>query len=65
MKYNRRDFIKTGGMVMLGSLAVPSFLEGCAGSTADKAAGKPRLFKHRFRNGRTRPVRRPDRLCLR
>lgn len=30
MKYNRRDFIKTGGMVMLGSLAVPSFLEGCA-----------------------------------
>lgn len=114
MKYNRRDFIKTGGMVMLGSLAVPSFLEGCAGSTADKAAGisfalnhfglsesdmkkvlnaalekggdYADLFfehsyrnniglqdgavnrassKHRFRNGRTRLVRRPDRLCLR
>lgn len=38
MKFNRRDFIKTGGMVMLGSLAVPSFLQGCAGPV-DKAAG--------------------------
>ena len=46
MKYNRRDFIKTGGMVMLGSLAVPSFLEGCAGSTADKAAGISFALNH-------------------
>ncbi|WP_085535740.1 TldD/PmbA family protein [Massilibacteroides vaginae] len=39
MKFNRRDFIKTGGMVMIGSLAAPSFLGGCTGSAADKAAG--------------------------
>ena len=39
MKYNRRDFIKTGGMVILGSLAAPSFLSSCTGSAADKAAG--------------------------
>ena len=46
MKYNRRDFIKTGGMVMLGSIAVPSFLEGCAGSTEDKAAGISFALNH-------------------
>ncbi len=39
MKYNRRDFIKTGGMVMLGSLAAPSFLGGIANAANDKAAG--------------------------
>ena len=31
---------------MLGSLAVPSFLEGCAGSTADKAAGISFALNH-------------------
>jgi len=31
MKYNRREFIKTGGMVMLGSLAAPSFIGASAG----------------------------------
>ena len=35
MKINRRDFIKTGGMVMLGSLAVPSFLGSCTGNKVD------------------------------
>lgn len=40
MNINRREFIKTGGMVMLGSLAAPSFLSSCTGNTAaDKAAG--------------------------
>ena len=37
MKINRRDFIKTGGMVMLGSLAAPSFLGSCTGNGADQA----------------------------
>ena len=46
MKYNRRDFIKTGGMVMLGSIAVPSFLGGCAGSPEDKAAGISFALNH-------------------
>lgn len=36
MKINRRDFIKTGGMVMLGSLAVPSFLGSCTGNKVDR-----------------------------
>ncbi|GHV47439.1 peptidase U62 [Bacteroidia bacterium] len=40
MNYNRREFIKTGGMVMLGSLAAPSFLGGCDNNAATgKAAG--------------------------
>lgn len=39
MKFNRRDFIKTGGMVMIGSLAAPSFLGSCTGGAGDKAAG--------------------------
>ena len=46
MKYNRRDFIKTGGMVMLSSIAVPSFLGGCAGSPEDKAAGISFALNH-------------------
>lgn len=39
MKINRRDFIKTGGMVMLGSLAAPSFLGSCTGNGTDQATG--------------------------
>lgn len=39
MNINRRDFIKTGGMVMLGTLAAPSLLGSCTGSEGDKAAG--------------------------
>lgn len=39
MKFNRREFIKTGGMVMIGSLAAPSFLGSCTGATAEKLAG--------------------------
>jgi TldD protein len=39
VKINRRDFIKTGGMVMLGSLAAPSFLGSCTGNGADQATG--------------------------
>ncbi|MDD2436065.1 MAG: TldD/PmbA family protein [Massilibacteroides sp.] len=39
MKFNRRDFIKTGSMVMIGSLAAPSFLGSCAGGPTDKAVG--------------------------
>lgn len=39
MKINRRDFIKTGGMVMLGTLAAPSFLGSCGGGEKEKAAG--------------------------
>ncbi|MDR2233442.1 MAG: TldD/PmbA family protein, partial [Tannerella sp.] len=29
MRYNRREFIKAGGMAMIGSLAAPSLLSGC------------------------------------
>ncbi|MDR1980007.1 MAG: TldD/PmbA family protein [Tannerellaceae bacterium] len=46
MKYNRREFIKTGGMAMIGSLAAPSFLGGCAGGTTDKAAGISFAMNH-------------------
>ncbi|MDR2497265.1 MAG: TldD/PmbA family protein [Tannerellaceae bacterium] len=38
MNYNRREFIKTGGMVMLGSLAAPSFLGGCDRNAAAGSA---------------------------
>ncbi len=46
MKYNRRDFIKTGGAVMIGSLAAPSFLGGCAGGSTKKAAGISFALNH-------------------
>jgi TldD protein len=46
MKYNRRDFIKTGGMVMLGSLTAPSFLGGFAHAANDKAAGISFAMNH-------------------
>ena len=39
MNINRRDFIKSGGMLVLGSLIAPSFLESCASPEAKKAAG--------------------------
>ena len=39
MNINRRDFIKSGGMLVLGSLIAPSFLESCASPEARKAAG--------------------------
>lgn len=39
MSFNRREFIKTGGIVMLGSLATPSILGEVAESYAGKAAG--------------------------
>ena len=38
MNYNRRDFIKTGGMVMLGSLDAPTVLGGCNRGDATTAA---------------------------
>jgi TldD protein len=46
MKYNRRDFIKTGGMVMLGSLTAPSFLGGFAHAANDKTAGISFAMNH-------------------
>ena len=43
----RREFIKTGGMVMLGSLAAPSFLGGTTpNATNDKAAGISFAMNH-------------------
>ena len=36
MKYDRREFLKTGSLVVLGSLIAPSLLEGCtSGSLSD------------------------------
>lgn len=47
MNLNRREFIKTGGMVMLGTLAAPSFLGSCTGnSSADKATGISFALNH-------------------
>lgn len=48
MNFNRRDFIKTGGMVMLSSLAAPSLLGGCTtgNSSMDKAAGISFALNH-------------------
>ncbi|MDR3140168.1 MAG: TldD/PmbA family protein [Tannerellaceae bacterium] len=42
----RRDFIKTGSMAMLGSLAAPSFLGGIANAANDKAAGVAFALNH-------------------
>ena len=39
MNINRRDFIKSGGMLVLGSLVAPSFLASCTSPEATKAAG--------------------------
>nr|WP_321521169.1 TldD/PmbA family protein [uncultured Macellibacteroides sp.] len=39
MSFNRREFIKTGGIVMLGSLAAPSLLGEVTAQVADKATG--------------------------
>jgi len=36
MKYDRREFLKTGSLVVLGSLAAPSFLGGCTSGTPGK-----------------------------
>lgn len=39
MNINRRDFIKSGGMLVLGSLVAPSFLASCTSPEAAKAEG--------------------------
>ncbi|MDR0538764.1 MAG: TldD/PmbA family protein [Tannerellaceae bacterium] len=46
MTYNRREFIKTGGMVMLGSLTVPSIIEAHAAEPAGKDAGITFAMNH-------------------
>ncbi|GHU56997.1 peptidase U62 [Bacteroidia bacterium] len=46
MKYNRRDFIKTGGAVMLGSIAAPSFLGEQAYAANDKATAISFALNH-------------------
>ncbi len=47
MKYNRREFIKTGGMVMLGSLAAPSLLGSTLSNGAiDQAVSIPFALEH-------------------
>lgn len=47
MKLNRRDFIKTGGAVMIGTLAAPSYVLGSSASiAADKAAGISFALNH-------------------
>lgn len=46
MGFNRREFIKTGGMVMLGSLATPSLLGSHSERTADKASGTSLALTH-------------------
>jgi TldD protein len=46
MKYNRRDFIRTGGMVMLSSLTAPSLLGGVRYAANDKAAGISFAMNH-------------------
>lgn len=46
MKYNRRDFIKTGGMVMLSSMAAPSFLGASSTGGSRHAAGVSFALNH-------------------
>ena len=46
MEFNRRDFIKTGGMVMLGSLAAPSILGSCSEGTTTKSSGISSALNH-------------------
>ncbi|MCL1821379.1 MAG: metallopeptidase TldD-related protein [Prolixibacteraceae bacterium] len=47
MNFNRRDFIKTGGVAMMGAFALPSFLAGCAGGGAiDKTVGVSFALNH-------------------
>lgn len=45
MNLNRRDFLKTGSMVMVGSLAAPALLQGCIGGT-DKSVGITVALNH-------------------
>lgn len=46
MSLNRRNFIKTGGIVMLGTLAAPSLLQGCTGGAIKKADAISAAFTH-------------------
>ena len=47
MNLNRRDFIKTGSMVMLGTMVAPSFLGSCtANGEADTKAGVAFAMNH-------------------
>jgi TldD protein len=45
MSFNRRDFIKTGGVVMLNTLAVPSLLQSC-NKGVSKADGISAALNH-------------------
>ncbi|MDR1645046.1 MAG: TldD/PmbA family protein [Tannerellaceae bacterium] len=46
MNYNRRNFIKTGSMVMLGSLTAPSFFGELAHAANNRAAGISFAMNH-------------------
>ncbi|MDY3070563.1 MAG: TldD/PmbA family protein [Parabacteroides sp.] len=47
MKFNRREFLKTGSMAVLTSLAAPSFLSSCtSGNAVDKAQGVAFALNH-------------------
>jgi TldD protein len=46
MKYDRREFLKTGSLVVLGSLAAPSLIGGCAPNSSGDATGVSSALNH-------------------
>jgi len=46
MKYDRREFLKTGSIVVLGSLAAPSLIGGCKSGTIDKTSEFSGVLNH-------------------
>jgi TldD protein len=48
MQFNRREFIKTGGLAMMGSLAAPSFLGSCNIETSGSISTAIRFALNHF-----------------
>ena len=46
MKYDRREFLKTGGLVVLGSLAAPSLVGSCSAGVSHHSADISRALEH-------------------
>ncbi|MCL2074174.1 MAG: TldD/PmbA family protein [Marinilabiliaceae bacterium] len=46
MKYDRREFLKTGGLFVMGSLAVPSIVGGCTSGVSNHSDTITRALNH-------------------
>ncbi|MDR1331770.1 MAG: TldD/PmbA family protein [Tannerella sp.] len=48
MQFNRREFIKTGGLAMIGSLTAPSFMGSCSTGTSGSGSAAIRFALNHF-----------------